>query len=184
MTSTQGLSEKQPETAPAAALSWRVHVLRERPIRSTIAILLVAGFCAVVLLTYEPVFFAISVAFFLVSLASFFFPTTYTLTPEGPSRRILGMETARRWSEFRSFAAGRDGARLYTSRRRSRLGNLRGFSLRFAGNRAAVLDYLGRHLSDARAPETAGARASRSATPSEAPTRTPGPGPAAFPGRP
>jgi len=143
---TQGLSEKSRETAPDAHLSWRVHLLVERPLRSAVAIALLAAFLVVVLLAWEPVFFLLSVAFFLVSLAPFFFPAHYELTPDGPCRRILGVRTVRRWSEFRSFAWGRDGARLSTTTGLSWLGNLRGFSLRFAGNREEVLDYLRRHL--------------------------------------
>jgi len=168
----QGLSDECRETAADVSLSWRVHLLAERPVRSVAAIALVGAFCVLVLLTYEPVFVVLSIGFFLVSLAPFFFPTTYELTPEGPSRRILGLRTARRWSEFRSYGWGRDGVRLNTAPRRSRLGNLRGFSLPFAGNRDEVLAYVARHVPGAvrgPAPQAAG-----SAAPSRGHVASPG----------
>lgn len=152
--------------------------------RSVVAVALLTAFCVVVLLTYEPIFFLLSVAFFLVSLAPFFFPTHYELTPEGPCRRILGLRTARRWKEFRSFAWGRDGARLNTAPRLSWLGNLRGFSLRFADNREEVLAYLRRHLPAPVAREAGAEQADAGVRGASRAGRSAGAGTAASPGRP
>jgi len=134
-----------PPARPGETLAWRVHLLAERPFVSAVVIAFLATIFLIVLVQYGPLFAAVTIYLLGTSLASFLFPTHYELTPEGPRRRILFMRSERRWVEFRDYAWDDRGARLSTTRHRTRF-QRRDFHLRFHGNREEVLAYLSRYI--------------------------------------
>ena len=134
------------DEAREESLSWRVHLLTENWKKSVGVVAFLAAICVLLYWNYESFYLPLAITLFLVTLAPFFFPTHYSLTPEGVSRRVLIFRTTRRWEEFRNFFWDREGVKLSTFSFRSRLEPFRGLFLRFGGNREEVLSYVSRYI--------------------------------------
>jgi hypothetical protein len=129
-------------TPPAGTLAWRVHLFAERPGRGWMALGIMAVVMALLHFAGDDRFIPFAFVVFFISLAPFFFPTHYELTPDGVTRRVGLFSTRRRWEEFPRFYPDAEGVKLSTFARPSRREPFRGMWLRFAGNRDEVLAYV------------------------------------------
>lgn len=120
-------------------LRWR-SVPAERRMKTTVLVAIVIVGVPVLLAVWYGAFYGLLGILILGgSLLSFFLPTMYVLTDLTVSRRYLGIDQKRKWSEFRSFYPDKNGVLLSPFVQPSRLENFRGMYLRFEGNRDEVL---------------------------------------------
>lgn len=92
----------------------------------------------------------ISVAFLIFGVHDYLLPTTYLLSAEWASSKILFFTRRKRWSSLRSYQVDRNGVLVSPFSRPNRLDTFRGLYLRFDGNREAVLSYLRDRLGEGR----------------------------------
>lgn len=133
----------------APILAWRVHLFAERPRRGWMAVGIMAVVVAALALSGDTQFIPFALVVFAITLAPFFLPVHYELTPEGVTRRMALFTTRRKWEEFPSYYHDDEGVKLSTFRTRSRLEPFRGIWLRYGGNRDAVLAYVAAHIGQA-----------------------------------
>ncbi|RMH44633.1 MAG: hypothetical protein D6689_01990 [Deltaproteobacteria bacterium] len=123
---------------------WTAHPARRRPRDvALVAAVVLLSTGAVVAWLQSLVFAAIAAGLLLGSVAPFWLPTRYRLTDAGiEQRRGLGRR-ARRWSELRRLAVGRDAALVSPLARPSWLDRYRGLVVLFdGGDRDAIVRIL------------------------------------------
>ncbi len=132
-----------PLAPDAAALSWRVHRLRERPAR---LLLVVAAYGAALGLWRmafpHPVALFLPLVALTSALSEYLFPQTFRLDARGASS-VNGpfSRTFIAWADVKRATYGDDGVHLSPLARASRLDRFRGVRLGFAGGDAdAILD--------------------------------------------
>ncbi|MGD8237000.1 MAG: hypothetical protein PVH68_00485 [Armatimonadota bacterium] len=146
-----------PDTAPEGGeLRWRVLPCARdwRLTAATVALLLLV-LCVVHLAFGHPGWVALSALVLVGALASFFLPTTYTLSDEGVAVRGLFGTTRREWGALRSHRADAQGVLLSPFSRPSRLDSFRGIYLRFQDNREQVMTIVAAQTNARGAPDTA-----------------------------
>ncbi|MBN1504426.1 MAG: hypothetical protein JW952_05110 [Candidatus Eisenbacteria bacterium] len=107
----------------------------------------ILGFGFLVQLAFGDVFLAVlSVAVLVGSLHSYFFETSYSLSPEGIEIRGVFGAQKKPWTGFKSFSVDRAGVSLSPFARRSWLEHYRGVRLLFSaegdGRRDEVVSYV------------------------------------------
>ncbi len=116
-----------------------------------LAVVVFATVSAVFLSTQSFAWTLFSVILLLFGVHDFVLPTTYQLTEEGVSSRILFYRRQKPWSFFRSCWVDSHGVLLSPFPRRSRLESHRGLYLRFAGaDRQAVVAFVKRKVNQQR----------------------------------
>ena len=91
-------------------------------------------------ITEEPFMVVIAALIFLVSLTTFFFPTTYTVDDRKVKIKYLFTLKERNLSAFRSVFPGRRGTLLSPYLGPTRLENFRGFYLRYSKDNKEEVD--------------------------------------------
>ncbi|UCE65615.1 MAG: hypothetical protein JSU85_12210 [Candidatus Zixiibacteriota bacterium] len=91
-------------------------------------------------ITKEPFMVVIAALIFLVSLTTFFFPTTYTVDEKKVKLKYLFTLKERNLSAFRSVFPGRRGILLSPYLGPTRLENFRGFYLRYGRDNKEEVD--------------------------------------------
>jgi hypothetical protein len=136
-----------PEQSATPTLSWRSFPFLEKRVQGiSVLIFILAVLAGIWFWTYEWYMVALGAIFLFGTLASYFFPTKFTLSDDGVELRRLGRSVRRGWDEFRSFYADKRGLMLSTFDRVSRMDAFRGFNIHFSGNRDAVIAYVEKHL--------------------------------------
>jgi len=88
-----------------------------------------------------------SVVVLLVGVYDFVLPTTYQLSEDGVSSKILFYRRNKLWASLRSYWVDKHGVLLSPFSKRSRLEAHRGLYLRFAGaDRQAVITFVKRKV--------------------------------------
>jgi len=130
---------------PAAPdkLTWSVRPCTMGWFRFGLVSAVILGFGFVVQLAFGDVFLAVlSVAVLVGSLHSYFFETSYSLSPEGIEvRGVFGTQN-KPWTSFKSFSVDRAGLSLSPFARRSWLEHYRGMRLLFGRNKDEVVRYV------------------------------------------
>jgi hypothetical protein len=148
--SSEGIREKNGDATQGTemdpSVSWIVWPLSQSFWRSAAVIL----FLIVVVWTISS-WLGITWAFLsslilLGSLASFFFPTHYRLSPESVSVRGLLSRKKRNWSGLKKHYVGQKGVHLSPYPRPSRLESFRGLYLPFDGKREEILNFIGEKM--------------------------------------
>jgi hypothetical protein len=134
---------------PEESLTWRIFPARSHPQKAAIAVLIIALFCGFVLWRFSSVVWVVfsGVVLFL-SIARFFLPTTYHLTPTHVSFTFLGVTRSRAWSDFRRVEREASGVFLSPFETPGRLDNYRGLFLLCGKNLSEVLDFARRHIKE------------------------------------
>ncbi len=123
--------------------------MHERAGKTLALISAVGATCCAVALSFEHVGYGVlSFCILVGSLASYFFPSRYTLDEVGVSRVLLGRRSARSWSEFRRVDARDNGLFLSPFASTSRLDSFRGIFLPFHKNRDQVVYYVQRYVNN------------------------------------
>ena len=130
------------------SLTWVSHPAADDPFYKPLALIsLIVAVSIGASLAFDHASFGILALLVLaISMARYFLPTTYHLSQQGLTMRLLGMKRRRDWGEFRNFYPHAVGVHLSPFARPSRLDPFRGQFLRFRGNRDEVLEFLARHI--------------------------------------
>lgn len=130
------------------SLTWVSHPARERPLASILVIILAAVIMATVYFAMDrsPVMMLIAGLIFMISLSTFFYPTTYTVDRTRVCIKYLFSAKERNLSAFRRCIPETRGVLLSPFLSPSRLENFRGFYLRYGKNNKAEVDAFVRHL--------------------------------------
>ena len=125
-------------------MSWVSLPVQHAPRKGLLLVLVVAATAAAVFLgTGSPGWTLLSVILLLAGVHDFLLPTSYRLSEEGVSSRILWYRRHKPWSSCRSYWVDAHGVLLSPFPERSRLESHRGLYLRFAGaDRQAVVRFV------------------------------------------
>jgi len=139
------------------SLTWVSHPAGERPLATILVSILIALILAAVYFAMErSVTMTIIAGFiFLISLSSFYFPTTYAVDDSRVRIRYLFSAKERNTSAFRKCYPGSRGILLSPYLSPSRLENFRGFYLRYGKGNKLVVDEVVRRLVESRHSQTA-----------------------------
>jgi len=128
-------------------LHWR-SIPATRAVRTTIfVVILIIGLPVVLGIWYGAFYGLLAILILGGSLLSFFLPSDFILTEQHITRRYLGIDQSRKWSEFRSYYPDKNGVLLSPFALPSRLENFRGMYVRFENNREQVLAVVAARLS-------------------------------------
>lgn len=123
------------------SFSWISHPAKERPVATVFVTLFILGiFYLVFSITGSVIMVLIAGLIFLITLSTYFFPTTYTIDEKAVSIRYLFNVKHRNLSAFRMMYPGRRGVLLSPFLAPSRLENFRGFYLRYGKDNKAEVD--------------------------------------------
>lgn len=123
------------------SLRWKSHPARERPLATVfVSIFILVIFYFVYTISGEPFMVVVAALIFLVSLTTFFFPTTYNVNEKKVTIKYLFTLKERNLSAFRSVFPGRRGILLSPYLGPTRLENFRGFYLRYGKNNKGEVD--------------------------------------------
>jgi len=133
---------KVPSDEPAL-FEWTSHPLKRRPWVSAAVTVFVILVTVVVYYSMESqAFAALALAALLLSLAKFYFPTKYAFTENTIVIKTTTQKIIKKWSQFRSFYADKNGVLLSPFTRPSRMENFRGVYLMFESNGDRVVDFI------------------------------------------
>jgi hypothetical protein len=124
-------------------IQWTVHPIKNNWKVSAGVIAFLVILCVAIYLSFNSLaFLGLSVAVLTCSLASFFFPTTYTLQDDCVVVKSLLRTLSKPWDSFRSYYLDRNGVLLSPFPSPSRLENFRGVYIKLGGNRSEVVDFV------------------------------------------
>jgi hypothetical protein len=123
-------------------MKWTVH-----PAKRDLTKTILSGFFVIGFLVFVGVFYGIFWSIFgfvvlLLSLHSYFFPTSYEITDDEVVIRSIFMTQRRKLNEFRKVYVGRNGTLLSPFRRKTFLDQFRGVFLLLPEKRDEILDLL------------------------------------------
>jgi hypothetical protein len=109
----------------------------------------ILGFGFLVQLAFGDVFLAVlSIAILVGSLHSYFFETSYSLSPEGIEVKGVFGRQKKPWTGFKSFSVDKAGLSLSPFARRSWLEHYRGVRLLFGADGDGRRDEVVRYVTD------------------------------------
>lgn len=126
--------------------SWQAHPARERVGGALGGVGVIMAVGGVVYFSFGAGWSILSVIVLVGALNRFFFPSRFTIDPEGITARYPLRTQRFRWGDLRRWAVDRHGCYLSTRARRSRLDAYRGMHVLFGRYREAVLDRIRDHL--------------------------------------
>jgi len=145
---------------PHSVLEWTCHPVRRRPLVSVLVTLFVIAVVMLVFyMTMSRAFAVLAMVILLASLAKFYFPTTYRMSPDGITIKTMTQTLRKDWSQYRSCYPDKNGILLSPFVQPSRLENFRGMYIMFAGNRDEVTEYVRAHIGRKTDPDTEEERA-------------------------
>ena len=132
--------DKQTEK-PEPLLEYLCHPAR-RDMRITIMASVFIVICIVLvwLISYSPLLVGLAILILFGSLAGFYFPTRYFFYDDHLIVKTTMQSLRKEWSQFRSYYPDKNGVLLSPFGRPTRLENFRGLYIKFAGNRAEVME--------------------------------------------
>jgi len=123
------------------SFSWISHPAKERPVATVFVTLFILGiFYLVFNVTGSVMMVLIAGLIFLITLSTYFLPTTYTVDEKTVSIKYLFSLKERNLSAFRMMYPGRRGVLLSPFLAPSRLENFRGFYLRYGKDNKTEVD--------------------------------------------
>lgn len=135
------------EESDGETLEWVCHPVRRRPLVSVAVTVFVLSCCFVTYVSTDSTWFAgLALAVLIGSLAKFYFPTRYRLTPRGVTVKTTTQTLTKEWSIYRSYYPDRNGVLLSPFVEPSRLENFRGLYLIFNNNAEQVKAYVRRYV--------------------------------------
>jgi hypothetical protein len=144
------------------SFSWISHPAKERRVATVFVILFIHGiFFFVFSVTGSVIMVLIAGLIFLITLSTYFLPTTYTVDEKTVSIKFQFSVKKRNLSAFRMMYPGRRGVLLSPFLAPSRLENFRGFYLRYGkDNKTEVDEFLAELLDEQRQAQAADSRES------------------------
>ncbi|MEA3296701.1 MAG: hypothetical protein U9R56_02420 [candidate division Zixibacteria bacterium] len=124
-------------------LEWTCHPMRRRPLVSVLTTIFIVVVGIVVFYsTNSRAFAVLALVVMCLSLAKFYFPTSYRLTKDKLIVKTTTQTLARKWSQYRSCYPDKNGILLSPFPVPSRLENFRGLYLMFSDNRDEVTAFV------------------------------------------
>lgn len=143
-----------------ATLEWVSHPVKRRPLVSVAVSVFIIACCAITFISTNSTWFAgLALAILIGSLAKFYFPTRYRLSPKGVTIKTTTQTLTKEWRLYRSCYPDRNGILLSPFEEPSRLENFRGLYLIFNNNADDVTSFVRRHIASNDGSTTDGARA-------------------------
>lgn len=130
-------------------IGWKIHPAWDHPRKTLGAIMLILGFGGIVLWSFSSLFWAVfSCLILFLSLARYFLPTSYLLTPLRIESSIFGYSRKRLLSQFHRAELARGGIFLSPFLIPNRLENYRGMFLLCNKNQTEVFDFVKKHIGE------------------------------------
>lgn len=120
-------------------MNWTVHLARENPRKTALALGLVAAVAFIGFVVVGPFPALAASVITVLSLCEFLFPVSYEVGPNGARVRTLLRSTKVSWGDIHTCYLDDTGIKLSPFDRQSRLEAFRGLYLRFGGNRDEVI---------------------------------------------
>lgn len=122
-------------------LSWTSYPLKDYPLTSIVLIVFIiilsAALWQISVVSWEmPLFFYLGLIIFLLSLITYFIPTSYEFYEDNIVIYYLFVRTERVYSDFGCFYTDKKGVMLSTFKAHRRLDAFRGQSIRFSKTRS------------------------------------------------
>ena len=137
------------------SLTWKSHPAKERPITAILVVIFIfLVLIAVSAIMKNSFIIFLAAGIFIISLSSFFFPTTYTVDEKKVTIKYIFSARERNLSAFRKCYPDRNGILLSPYLSPTRLENFRGFYLRYSKNNKAEVDEFVEKLLDRQQPQT------------------------------
>jgi hypothetical protein len=129
------------EAAAESILTWKVHLLRENPVKALLILPVLTLSLLVCYIIFHNVL-GMAVTLFLItsSFADFLFPVRYDITRQGASAKTLLGRTVIEWNRVKKYYLDDHGIKLSPLHRQTRLEAYRGVYLRFGGRRDEVIE--------------------------------------------
>ena len=123
------------------SLTWKSHPAKERLITAVLVVIFIFLMTVVVsAIMKNNLMVFLAAGIFIVSLSSFFFPTTFTVDEKKVTIKYVFSMKERNLSAFRKSYPERNGILLSPYLSPSRLENFRGFYLRYGKNNKIEVD--------------------------------------------
>ena len=136
-------------------MTWKSHPAKERPITAILVVIFIfLVLIAVSAIMKNSFIIFLAAGIFIISLSSFFFPTTYTVDEKKVTIKYIFSARERNLSAFRKCYPDRNGILLSPYLSPTRLENFRGFYLRYSKNNKAEVDEFVEKLLDRQQPQT------------------------------
>ncbi len=123
----------------SAVLNWTVHLAREEPLKTGLALGLVAAIAYIGFVLVGPFPALAASVITVLSLCEFLFPVSYEVGPDGARVRTLLRNSKVSWGDVCTCYLDDTGIKLSPFDRQSRLEAFRGLYLRFGENREEVI---------------------------------------------
>ena len=130
-------------------INWKIHPALEHPRKTLGAVMLIIGFGGIVFWSFSSLSWAaFSCLILFLSLARYFLPTAYILTPHRIESSVFGFSRKRLLSHFQRVELVRGGIFLSPFSIPNRLENYRGLFLLCNKNQTEVFDFVKRHIGE------------------------------------
>ena len=140
-------TKDDPLQPPPATLRWQSWPAREKPLRTAVLTVGLAGTAAGIYLSTGQVLpAAAALAAFVASLWRFFLPVVFELNEEGVDQQIFGRPRRIPWQAVRGYAVRSAGVLLLPCKDPSPLAALRGLYVPFSTHRHEILTRVRRYL--------------------------------------
>lgn len=123
-------------------MKWTVHPARRDLTKTVLSTVFIVAFLVFVGIFYGVFWSLFGLIVLLVSLHSYFFPTSYEANKEEIVIKNIFMTQRRRLREFRQVYVGKNGVLLSPFRRKTFLNQFRGVFLLLPEQREEVLSFL------------------------------------------
>jgi len=128
-------------------LQWTCHPVKRKPLVSSLVSLFIAVIGAMIyLMTESHLFTLLGMIIMLMSLAKFYFPTTFKLSDRGVTVKTTTGTLFKEWKIYRSCYPDKKGILLSPFGEPSRLENFRGLYVMFEGNAGEVTAFVRKHI--------------------------------------
>jgi hypothetical protein len=123
-------------------MTWTVHPAKEKMRRTLLSTAFILCFLIFVSIFYGMLWGILGLAFLVVSLHSYYFPTSYSITPDEVIIKTVFATNKRKLSEFKKVYYGKNGILLSPFKHKTFLNNFRGVFLLLPQHRDEILKYM------------------------------------------
>ncbi|MCZ6445794.1 MAG: PH domain-containing protein [Planctomycetota bacterium] len=121
--------------------SWHAHPAGERIGAAVGAVVVVIAVTGAIYLAFQSIAWSLlALVVLIATLNRFFFPSRFSIDPDGITARYLLRTQRYRWKDLRRFVVDKRGGYLSTRSRRSWLDAYRGLHVLFGEHRTSVIE--------------------------------------------
>ncbi len=140
-------TKNEPIQPPPATLRWQSWPAREKPLRTGVLAVGMAGaVVGIYLSSGQPLIPVLALAAFVASLWRFFLPVVFELNEGGVDQQIFGRPRRIPWQAVRGYTIHSEGVLLLPYKDPSPLSAFRGLFVPFSTHRNEILTHVSRYL--------------------------------------